>query len=252
MQRGSCAIKGWFSGLVRCKLSRDHSEKALLWSPILDNIGHLFREKQQRPNEAENTIQPTSVEQEANSPSNAALRTTTNRLADLFLGSWSLAFLTQPHSISLCGDKRERERIFFFSKMWNIASVISYSAACMWSLFRLGIHGNHFIMPRENTLEEVPFYLGWRAGTEAPENQMRGQKWQLTGLYRGYICIFFSADTFVGRPLECVTCKKATDSGNNEKGSPRERPEEIWWHKSLSVFIAGPNIQEKKLFWLQI
>lgn len=29
--------------------------KGLLWSPFLDNIGHLFREKQQRPNEAENT-----------------------------------------------------------------------------------------------------------------------------------------------------------------------------------------------------
>ncbi|TNN88453.1 hypothetical protein EYF80_001235 [Liparis tanakae] len=49
--------------------------------------GYWATEKQQRPNEAVNTIEPTSLEQEANSPSDAASPTTTWSLTGTCSGS---------------------------------------------------------------------------------------------------------------------------------------------------------------------
>ena len=86
-----------------------------------------------------------------------------------------------------------RENRFFFSFFLFFHSVNAKYCICHFlfcSLYvepvQTGYPWQPFYNASRNTLEEVPFYLGWRAGTEAAENQMRGQKWRLTGLYTGY------------------------------------------------------------------
>lgn len=110
-----------------------------------------------------------------------------------------------------------------------------------------------FYNARRNTSEEVPFYLGWRAGVEAAEKSNKRPKVIVDG-------IFFSLAIHESCSLKwCDLQKKkkkrkkeekkkklqAADWLNNEK-SPGKAGE-TWWHNILSVW--GLNIQKKALFF---
>lgn len=205
-------------------------KKCLLWSSILDNIGHLFREKQQRPNEAENAVQPTSVEQEANSPSSAAARTTTNSPAGpIFRVLIFVIFNTTVHQLVRWREKTDFFFLSFFFPTNAKYCICHFLFCCLYvEPVQTGYPWQPFYNASRNTLEEVPFYLGWRAGTEAAENQMRGQKWRLTGLYTGYFLFIWRLWKAPPQKGWLAKKKKKADWENNENSSERPEKKKQW------------------------
>lgn len=101
--------RGRISTLVKCRLHGIWAKKRLLWSAALDNIGHHFREEQQRPNEAENTTQPTSGARSRYSlqwPKHAAVPPS---------GAWSWAFLIPRSGRSTPADSLPKCEILHLS-----------------------------------------------------------------------------------------------------------------------------------------
>ena len=152
-----------------------------------------------------------------------------------------------------------RENRFFFSFFLFFHSVNAKYCICHFlfcSLYvepvQTGYPWQPFYNASRNTLEEVPFYLGWRAGTEAAENQMRGQKWRLTGLYTGYFLFIWRL--WKAPPQKGWLAKKKKKTAhweNNENSS--ERPEKKK-KNDLSVFYstAKCSIGHSEILILQI